>query len=48
MNQNIFTTEDEQGIADHMNDGHSSSLVHLIYLVRIQFKLENSMKNWKL
>ena len=48
MNKNIFNPEDEQGIVDHMNDDHSSSLVHLIYLVRIQFKLENSMKNWKL
>jgi len=33
MNQNIFTTDDEQGIVDHMNDDHSSSLVHYCHLL---------------
>ena len=33
MNKNIFTPEDELGIADHMNDDHSSSLVHYCHLL---------------
>ena len=33
MNKNIFTTEDEKGIVDHMNDDHSSSLIHYCYLL---------------
>ena len=33
MNKNIFTPEDEQGIVDHMNDDHSSSLVHYCHLL---------------
>ena len=33
MNQNIFITDDEQGIVDHMNDDHSSSLVHYCHLL---------------
>ena len=33
MNKNIFTKEDEKGIVDHMNDDHSSSLVHYCHLL---------------
>ena len=33
MSKNIFTTEDEKGIVDHMNDDHSSSLVHYCHLL---------------
>ena len=33
MNKNIFTTEDEKGIVDHMNDDHSSSLIHYCHLL---------------
>ena len=33
MNKNIFNPEDEQGIVDHMNDDHSSSLVHYCHLL---------------
>ena len=33
MNKNIFTPEDEQGIVEHMNDDHSSSLVHYCHLL---------------
>ena len=33
MNKNIFTPEDEQGIVEHMNDDHSSSLIHYCHLL---------------
>ena len=33
MNKNIFTPEDEKEIVDHMNDGHSSSMVHYCHLL---------------
>ena len=33
MEKNIFTTEDVKGIVDHMNDDHSSSLVHYCHLL---------------
>ncbi len=33
MNKNIFTKEDEKGIVDHMNDDHSSSLIHYCHLL---------------
>ena len=33
MNKNIFTTDDEKGIVDHMNDDHSSSLIHYCHLL---------------
>ena len=33
MNKNIFTPEDEKEIVDHMNDDHSSSMVHYCHLL---------------
>ena len=33
MNKNIFTPEDEKEIVDHMNDNHSSSMVHYCHLL---------------
>ena len=33
MNKNIFTPEDEQGIVDHMNNDHTSSLIHYCHLL---------------
>ena len=33
MNKNIFTPEDEKKIVDHMNDDHSSSMVHYCHLL---------------
>ena len=33
MYKNIFTPEDEKGIIDHMNDDHSSTLVHYCHLL---------------
>ena len=33
MNKNIFTPKDEKEIVDHMNDDHSSSLVHYCHLL---------------
>ena len=33
MIKNIFTTDDEKGIVDHMNDDHSSSLIHYCHLL---------------
>ena len=33
MNQNIFTTDDEQGIVDPMNEDHTSSLIHYCHLL---------------
>ena len=33
MNKNIFTPEDEKGVVDHMNDDHSSSMVHHCHLL---------------
>ena len=35
MNKNIFTPEDEKEIVDHMNDDHSSSMVHYCHLLRM-------------
>ena len=43
MNQNIFTTDDEQGIVDHMNDDHSSSLVHYFHLLGMSQITETDM-----
>ena len=33
MNKNIFSPEDEKEIVDHMNDDHSSSMVHYCHLL---------------
>ena len=33
MNKNIFTPEDEKEIVDHMNDDHSSSMIHYCHLL---------------
>ncbi len=33
MNKNIFTPEGEKEIVDHMNDDHSSSMVHYCHLL---------------
>ena len=33
MKKNIFSTEDEKGIVDRMNDDHSNSLVHYCHLL---------------
>ena len=43
MNKNIFTPEDEQGIVDHMNDDHSSSLVHYCHLLGMSQITETDM-----
>ena len=43
MNQNIFTTDDEQGIVDHMNDDHSNSLVHYCHLLGMSQITETDM-----
>ena len=32
MTKNIFNPEDQQGIVDHMNDDHTSSLIHYCHL----------------
>ena len=33
MTKNIFSPEDQQGIVDHMNDDHTSSLIHYCHLL---------------
>ena len=33
MTKNIFNPEDQQGIVDHMNDDHTSSLIHYCHLL---------------
>jgi len=33
MTKNIFNPEDQQGIVDHMNDDHNSSLIHYCHLL---------------
>ena len=33
MISNIFSPEDEKGIVDHMNDDHTSSLIHYCHLL---------------
>ena len=43
MNQNIFTTEDQQGIVDHMNDDHTSSLIHYCHLLGMSQLTETDM-----
>ena len=35
MTKNIFNPEDQQGIVDHMNDDHTSSLIHYCHLLRM-------------
>jgi len=43
MNKNIFTPEDEKGIVNHMNDDHSSSLVHYCHLLGMPQITETDM-----
>ena len=43
MNKNIFTPEDEKGIVNHMNDDHSSSLVHYCHLLGMSQITETDM-----
>ena len=33
MTKNIFSPEDEKGIVDHMNNDHTSSLIHYCHLL---------------
>ena len=33
MTNNIFNPEDQQGIVDHMNNDHTSSLIHYCHLL---------------
>ena len=33
MTKNTFNSEDQQGIVDHMNDDHTSSLIHYGHLL---------------
>ena len=33
MEENIFKADDEQGMVDHMNSDHASSLVHYCHLL---------------
>ena len=41
MNKNIFTKEDEKGIVVHMNDDHSSSLIHYCHLFLVASQSNN-------
>ena len=43
MNQNIFTTEDQQGIVDHMNEDHTNSLIHYCHFLRMSQITETDM-----
>ena len=43
MTKNIFNPEDQQGIVDHMNNDHTSSLIHYCHLLRMPHITEKDM-----
>ena len=43
MTKNIFNPEDQQGIVDHMNNDHASSLIHYCHLLGMPHITEKDM-----